>query len=234
MAETGRLSRALGFVGEPGVGKTAVAALVAGRLDERADVTVHGEAAGLLGDTPGSGAENALGVDWTVYDFDAGVEAIATHADALDAVYVVATPETLETAATYARAADSHGLACSLVVNRFREDARERVRECDGPDLVEYFYEDETIREALGADSAPVLEEWTVEAVLIDALGPETLDPVRAQTALEADETLVDVEVPTRDAGDALVDDYRDAGYRAAYFECNCRCHAGHVLARSP
>ncbi|RQH01778.1 ATP-binding protein [Natrarchaeobius oligotrophus] len=211
-------TRHVAFVGDAGVGKTTIAALVAARLAERTRVRVTGEAAQLVGDR-GDRPVGALGLEWTIDDCPPDAEAIGARAERLDAAFVVATPETLESVARYERRASNHDVECFLVVNRFREPARNRLRTFDGPELAEYFYEDEAIRTAVADGNVPTLSEWTVEAILIEALE-------------RGERSIVNVEVEERADADSLVDAFETAGYDAAFFACNCRCHDGHVLAR--
>jgi hypothetical protein len=225
-------TRRIGFVGDAGVGKTAIATLVAARLAARTAVTVIGEAGTFVRDHGGD-TEPPLGIEWIVEDCAPGTDALESHPERLDTVFVVATPETLGSVAAYERVAARHGLECFLVVNRFRESAHDRLRAFDGPELAEYFYTDEGISAALEAGTVPALSDWTVEAILIEALQPDRQDPERARKALDARErSIVNVEVGDRDEAVALAESFERDGYDAAYFECNCRCHDGHVLAR--
>jgi DNA polymerase III delta prime subunit len=225
-------TRHIAFVGDPGVGKTTIAALVAARLAERTRVQVTGEAAQLTDDRD-AGTEGALGIEWTVEDCPSGAEAIGARAEPLDTVFVVATPETLESAAAYERLASQHEIDCFLVVNRFRESARDRLRTFDGPELAEYFHDADEISSAIADGRVPVLLNWTVEAILIEALQPERQGVERALEVLERGErSIVNIEVEERGDADPLIDSFETAGYNAAYFKCNCQCHDGHVLAR--
>ncbi|RQG95791.1 ATP-binding protein [Natrarchaeobius chitinivorans] len=225
-------TRHVAFVGDAGAGKTTIAALVAARLSERTRVHVTGEAAQLVNDRD-EGTDGALGLEWTVDDCPPDAEAIGARAERLDAAFIVATPETLESVARYERRANRHDVDCFLVVNRFRESERDRLRTFDGPELAEYFYDDEAVSTATAADRVPSLSEWTVEAILIEALQPERQPAERALEALECGErSIVNVEVTERADVDSVVDSFETAGFHAAYFECNCKCHDGHVLAR--
>ena len=225
----------IGFVGVSGVGKTTVATLVADRISDRTQVAVLGEAAGIV-DNESAQQPNVspgLGIEWTVVDAKAGPESFNRWADALDTAFVVATPDTLDTVSTYERIANRTDIDLFLIVTRFTEADRERLRAFDGPELAEYFYEDEVITTAMDAGEVPTLEEWTVEAILIEALQPERLDPDTAIGALETrQQSIVNVEITDRQQADALIDTFESAGYRAAYYRCNCRCHDGHVIAR--
>ncbi|XVH33338.1 ATP-binding protein (plasmid) [Haloferacaceae archaeon DSL9] len=225
-------TRHIAFVGDPGVGKTTIAALVAARLAERTRVRVTGEATRLVNDREAN-TDDALGIEWTVEDCPPGVEAIGARAERLDTVFVVATPATLESVVTYEQLASRRGVDCVLVVNRFRESARDRLRTAEGPGLAEYVYDDDEISTAIAEDRVPTLPDWTMEAILIEALQPERQEAERAFESLERGErSMVNVEVEERTDAGPLIDSFEAAGYSAAYFECNCRCHDGHVLAR--
>ncbi|MFC4247803.1 ATP-binding protein [Natribaculum luteum] len=222
----------IAFVGDPGVGKTTIAALVTARLAERTRVQVTGEATQLVTDRDVT-TDGALGVEWTVEDCPSGTKAIGSRAERLDTVFVVATPQTLERVVRYERVASRHDVDWFLLVNRFRESARDRLRTVDGPELAEYFYDDEEISSAIADGRVPVLSDWTVEAILIEAIQPDRQGAERALEALErGEQSIVDVEVEKRGDAAPLIDSFETAGYSAAYFECNCRCHDGHVLAR--
>ncbi len=230
--EDGSETRRIAFVGDPGVGKTTIATLVAARLAERTRVRVIGAPAEL---TTAHDAETdgTLGLEWTVEDCPPGPEAVDARAERLDTVFVVATPETLEGVESYERHARRYELDCFLVVNRFRESARDRLRSFDGPELAEYVYDDGAVSSATGDGRVPTLPGRTVEAILIEALQPERRDAECALEALERGErSIVNVEVEDRADADPLVASFEATGYSAAYFECNCRCHDGHVLAR--
>ncbi len=237
-----RVPYRIGFVGERNAGKTTVASLVADRLSTRTPVvSVVGDAAdvvGIAGTRAGTESDRAcvdgdLGLAWEVHDLDAGVDAFARNAASLDAAFVVTTPDGLDDVAAYARVADERGVDVFTVVTRFGESDRDRLRAFDGPDLAEYFYEDPAIASAIDDGAVPDLDDWTVEAILIEALQPDRDDP---ETALEAlargTRRTVNVEVVDRTTGDDLLERFREAGHHAAYFRCNCRCHDGHVLAR--
>ncbi len=223
-------SRCVGFVGPSAVGKTTVATLLADRLQERSTVRIHGEAATFVDDTHQDGL---LGIEWTVRDCPAGTEAVAASADEFDTVFIVATPATLGRVSAYEQVAAEHGVDCLLVVNRFTEAARDQLRAFEGPALAEYVYENETIPTAIEQGNPPTLEEWTVEAMLIEALQPERTDEESAVEALATgSQQIVNVEVAERSRGDSLVAAFEATGHHAAYLRCNCRCHDGHVLAR--
>jgi len=225
-------TRHIAFVGERDVGKTTIAALVANRLAERTGVRVTGEATQLVNDDK-TGTDDALGIEWTVEDCPPSTKAIETRAEQLDTVFIVATPTTLDRVETYERRANTHGIDCFLVVNRFCESATDRLRTFDGPTLAEYFYDDERVSTAIADGRVPELPERTVESLLIETLQGKRQDPERALEALGCDNrSIVNVEVEERDDAGSLVDSFEAAGYRAAYFECNCQCHDGHVLAR--
>ncbi|ADD07655.1 uncharacterized protein Nmag_4136 (plasmid) [Natrialba magadii ATCC 43099] len=230
--ECGPETRHIAFVGDRGVGKTTVAALVASRLTERTDVRVIGEATQLVTDDAAS-TDDGLGIEWAVEDCPPNPEAIEARAEQVDTVFIVATPATLERVVTYERRARQHDVDCFLVVNRFHESARTQLRTFDGPALAEYVYDDEAISSAIDDSRVPELPEWTVEAILIEALQSERQDTECALEALDCGErSIVNVEVEERADADPLINTFEAAGYSAAYFECNCRCHTGHVLAR--
>jgi hypothetical protein len=224
----------IGFFGPQGAGKTTVATIVAARLTERTNVEVTGEAAGFVsrsgGSTPNVGP---LGVHWTVVDYPAGVAPLETAADALDTAFLVVTPETPDRAAVYERVADRLDVELYLVVNRFKECDRDGLRSVDGPDLAEYFYEDETVGAAMSDGEVPTLGEWTTETILLESLQPDRLDLPDAMAALEReDRSIVNVEVENDASALAAIRSFRENGYAADFFGCNCRCHDGHVLAR--
>ncbi|ELY97009.1 hypothetical protein C482_14599 [Natrialba chahannaoensis JCM 10990] len=222
----------IAFVGEAGVGKTTIAALVAARLTERTRVNIAGEAAKLVDDCDADTGDG-LDMEWVVADCPPGVDAIDARPERLDAVFVVATVESLERVETYERRATRYDVDCFLVLNRFRESARDRLQTFDGPVLAEYVYDNEAIPSAIDEDRVPDLPEWTVEAILIEALQPERQDAECAlETLKRGHRSIVNVEVEERTDADPLVDSFESAGFSAAYFECNCRCHDGHVLAR--
>jgi len=224
--------RRIGFVGPEDVGKTTVAAMVAERLAERTTVEVLGEACALIDQpetswtTPGE-----LGVHWTVVDYPAGTDMIETTGSGLDTVFVVTTPETLDRVASYERVAARLGLDVFLVVNRFTESDRDRLKAFDGPEIAEYFYDDE----AVSAGDVPTRDDWTTEAILLESLQPERLSAPEAIAALGGGRRdVVNVEVESEAAGIGLIRLFRRNGYAADFFRCNCRCHTGHVLARAP
>jgi len=69
--------------------------------------------------------------------------------------------------------------------------------------------------------------------MLIEALQPERTNKHKALDTLETgSQRIVNVEVADQTQGRSLISTFEDAGYRAAYFECNGGCHDGHVLAR--
>ena len=224
----------IGFIGDAGVGKTTVATLVAARLGERTDVSVTGDAAGFVtasGSAADSG-DNALGIGWTVDDCPPGVAAIDARADRLDTVFVVATPETLDSVGRYADRARHHDVDCFVVVNRFRESARDDLRAFEGPPLAEYLYDDTDVSTAMADGQVPLLSDWTLEAILIEALQSDRQPAEQALGALNrGTRSIVNVEVDDRDDAASLLDEFEAAGFPAAYFGCNCRCHDGHVLA---
>lgn len=224
----------IGFVGPEGAGKTTVAAMVADRLSERTDVAVVGEAAELF-EQPSASPERVgpLGVHWTVVDHSPGTDALDTVGDALDTVFVVVTPEMLDRVAAYERVVDQLAVDVFLVVDRFEERHRDRLGEFDGPELAEYFYDDDTVAAAMSDGTVPKVEEWTTEAILLESLQSERLDSAEAMAALERGErSLVNVEVENDASALAVTRLFRENGYAADFFRCNCRCHDGHVLAR--
>ena len=225
----------IGFVGDAGVGKTTVASLVAARLVERASVTVTGEAAEIVSTADASSADNNLGISWTIDDCPSGVEAIDARFDRLDTVFVVVTPETLDTVARYANRARSYDVDCMLVVNRFRKSAKDSLQALEGPTIAEYVHDDADISAAMDGRQLPVLPERTVEAILVEALQPDRQSAKAAVEALASGtRSTVNVEVVDRDDIVSLLDTFEEAGFPAAYFDCNCCCHDGHVLARRP
>jgi hypothetical protein len=225
----------IGFVGPEGAGKTTVAAMVADRLSERTDVAIVGEAATFF-EQPSASPENVgpLGIHWTVVDHSPGPDALETAGNALDTVFVVVTPAMLDRVAAYERVIDRLDSDVFLVVNRFEERHRDRLRNFDGPELAEYFYEDNTVAAAMSDGTVPKLAEWTTEAILLESLQPERLDAAEAMVALEGgDRSIVNVEVGSDASALAVARSFRENGYAADFFRCNCRCHDGHVLARS-
>jgi len=224
----------IGFVGPEGAGKTTVAAMVADRLSERTDVATVGEAATFF-EQPSASPENVgpLGVHWTVVDHPPGTDSLEIAGDALDTVFVVVTPEILDRVAAYERVVDPLDADVFLVVNRFEERHRDRLGEFDGPELAEYFYEDDTVAAAMSDGTVPKVEEWTTEAILMESLQPERLDSAKAMAALECgDRSIVNVEVESDASALAVTRLLRENGYATDFFRCNCRCHDGHVLAR--
>ncbi|WP_199693835.1 hypothetical protein [Halococcus sp. IIIV-5B] len=223
--------RRIGFVGPAGVGKTTIATVVANRLGERTALDVVGEATTRIERSPSAPAElGPLGIHWTVVDAPAGTAALERASETLDTAFVVATPGTLDRVARYERVADRIDLDVFLVVNRFEECHREELGAFDGPDLAEYFYEDETTL----AGTVPEFAGWTTEALLLESLQPERMDGFEAMAALDGGHrSVVNVEVEDEAAALAVVRRFRDGGYAADFFRCNCRCHDGHVIARS-
>ncbi|SEO50872.1 hypothetical protein SAMN05216388_1013108 [Halorientalis persicus] len=225
----------IGFVGPEGVGKTTVATLAADRLTERTAVEITGEAAGFFDQPQVSTMDSGtLGISWAILDYDAGVDVLATAADALDTAFVVATPETLDQVAPYGTVADRHALDTFLVVNRFEEDDRDRLGAFDGLELAEYLYENEIIETAMSAGEIPTLNGWTIETILLEALQSERLPVREAKAALDSGRrSVVNVEVESVASGIGIVRSFRRNGYAADFFRCNCRCHEGHVIART-
>ena len=224
----------IGFVGPEGAGKTTVATMVANRLSERTDVAIVGEAATFF-EQPSASPENVgpLGVHWTVVDHSPGTDSLETAGGALDTVFVVVTPEMLDRVAAYERVIDQPDSDVFLVVNRFEERHRDRLRDFDGSELAEYFYEDDTVAAAMSDGKGPTLEEWTTEAILLESLQPERLDATEAMAALErGHRSIFNVEVESDASALAVARSFRKKGYAADFFRCNCRCHDGHVLAR--
>ena len=225
----------IGFVGPEGAGKTTVATMVADRLSERTDVAVVGEAATFF-EQPSASPENVgpLGIHWTVVDHSPGTDPLESTGDVLDTVFVVVTPGTLDRVAAYERVVDQLDSDVFLVVNRFKECYRDRLRDLGGPELAEYFYEDDTVAVAMSDGKVPTLEEWTTEAILLESLQPERLDAAEAMAALErGHRSIVNVEIESDASALAVARSFRENGYTADFFRCNCRCHDGHVLART-
>ena len=221
--------RRIGFVGPENAGKTTVAAMVAERLAERTAVEVFGEACDLVDQSEASW--KTLGVHWTVVDYPAGTAKFETTGSGLDTVFVVTTPETLDRVATYERVAARLGLDVFLVVNRFTESDRDRLKAFDGPEIAEYFYDDG----AVSAGDVPTLDDWTTEAILLESLQPQRTSAPEAIAALGSGRRdIVNVEVESEAAAVGLIRLLRRTGYAADFFRCNCRCHDGHVLARAP
>ena len=226
----------IGFVGPEGAGKTTVATLVADRLSERTDVAIVGEAASFF-EQPSASPANVgpLGVHWTVVDHSPGTESLETVGDVLDAVFVVVMPEMLDRVAAYECIIDQLDADVFLVVNRFEERHRDRLRDFDGPELAEYFYEDSSVAAAVSDGTVPKLEERTMEAMLLESLQAERLDIAEAMAALERGRrSTVNVEVESDASALAVARSFRENGYATDFFRCNCRCHDGHVLARTP
>jgi hypothetical protein len=225
----------IGFVGPEGAGKTTVAMMVADRLSERTDVAIVGEAATVF-EQPSASPEKVgpLGIHWTVVDHSPGTDALETTGDTLDTVFVVVTPGMLDRVAAYERVVDQFDADVFLVVNRFEECHRNRLRNFDGPELAEYFYEDDTVAAAMSDGTVPTLAKWTTEAILLESLQPERLDSTEAMAGLERGErSIVNVEVESDTSALAVTRLFRKKGYAADFFRCNCRCHDGHVLART-
>jgi adenylate kinase family enzyme len=224
----------IAFVGPAGAGKTTVAALVASRLAERTAVTVAGEAAAYVEQSEASPAEtDSLGLHWEVVDRPSGTAALETTGETLDTAFVVATPETLDRVASYERVADRLGVETFLVVNRFEERHRDLLRKFTGLDLAEYFYEDSTVEAAMAAGTAPTLEEWTTEAILLESLQSERMALLDAMAALDSGQrAIVNVEVESEASAIDAIRSFRANGYSADFLRCNCQCHEGHVVAR--
>lgn len=231
--ETATLNHRIGFVGDSGVGKTTASTLLAARLGERTSVTTTGEAAHIVDQSDHE--DDALGIEWAVEDCDSGVDAVDRRAGHLDTVFIVATPDTLESVEPYTERAHEHDLDCFVVVNRFQESAREELRAFDGPPFAEYIYDSEDVSTAITDGRVPVLPDWTVEAILIEALQPKRQPSDQAIAALKTgSKSVVNVEVSDQREADPLISKFETAGFPAAYFACNCGCHDGHVLARQP
>ncbi|MFC7060132.1 ATP-binding protein [Halovenus salina] len=206
--------------------------MLADRLCERTTVRLHGEAAAFVNDSDRSGR---LETRWQVFDCPPGTAELDARSDNLDTIFIVSTPERLEGVSEYENVASEHDLDSFLIVTRFTESERDRLKAFDGPELAEYFYEDESIQAAMEAGVVPTLDDWTVEAPLMEVLQPERTTEDKALEALETgSQRIVNVEVADQSRGRSLMSTFEDAGYRAAYFECNCQCHSGHVLARRP
>lgn len=226
--------RKIGFVGDSGVGKTMVATVVAARIREEAAFAVHGEASEIVSPETRT-VESGVIDSWVVYDASAGPKGFTEIADEMDVAFVVATPERLDSVRAYEAIASATDTDLFSVINRFSEDDRERLRAFEGPSLAEYFFEREAIRETLVGGNVPQMEEWSVDAILIAALQPEPYEFEDGLAALKCgDQQIVNVEVADSDAAKGALDGFVARGYRAAYYECNCRCHEGHVLAITP
>lgn len=230
-----RTAHRIGFFGESGVGKTTVSSLATERLSERGQVAVLGEASDIVegGPTQQRPTDTGLKIRWTIRDAKAGTAAFKRSSDEIDTAFVVATPDSLASVSAYERIADRTETELFLIVTRFTEADRERVRALDGPAVAEYFYEDEAINAAIAANRAPSLTDWTVEAILIEALQPERLGFDAALTALETRRrSIVNIEVKDEATGAEVLQVFRSRGFLADVFNCNCRCHDGHVIAR--
>ena len=178
-------------------------------------------------------SSSGLEIEWTVVDAAAGTESFERWTNALDTAFIVATPDTLNTVSAYVGIANRADIDLFLIVTRLTDADREQLQAFDGPTLAECFYEDETITTAMNAGEVPALEDWTVEAILVEALQPERLDSDAALKTLETHQrSVVNVEIPDRQQANALIETSENAGYYAAYYRCNCRCHDGHVIAR--
>ena len=223
----------IGVVGDAGVGKTTVATLIAHRFGERTNVTVTGETRQFLEADSSAPEGGLLGVEWILEDLPAGTEAFEDRVGVLDTAFVIATPDRLDSVAAYERVADRTDTDLFLLITRFTEDDRDALRAFEGPELAEYFYEDGGIERAMANGNEPPLDDWTVEAPLMEALAPERVDRERALELLDSgQQSFVNVEVDDSEAATELIEAFEAAGHRAAYFRCNCQCHDGHVLAR--
>lgn len=225
----------IGFVGPDGAGKTTIATMVADRLAERTDVAVVGEAATFFERPPASPEDiGPLGVHWTVVDHPSGTDALETVGDAPDTIFIVVTPEMLHRVAAYERVVAQLNADVFLVVNRFEERHRDRLRDFDGPAIAEHFHENSSIAAAVSDGTIPELGEWTTETLLLESLQPERLDTGEAMAALErGHRSIVNVEVESNASALAVIRLFRKSGYAVDFFRCNCRCHEGHVLART-
>jgi len=75
--------------------------------------------------------------------------------------------------------------------------------------------------------TAPVL------AIPIEALQPERQNAEQTQETLDRGErSIANVEVNDRPDAGSLINSAETTGYSTGYFDYNCRCHDGHVLAR--
>jgi hypothetical protein len=55
-----------------------------------------------------------------------------------------------------------------------------------------------------------------------------------AMTALDRGKrAIVNVEVESDASAIDVIRSFRENGYPADFFRCNCRCHEGHVVART-
>ncbi len=222
------------FVGDPDAGRTTLAALFAGRLAERGDarLRVIGEAASLVDD--GVTAGTGLVPTWTVRDADAGPGALADLAGRVETAFLVVTPEGVAGIEAYERAAERLGVDLAIVGNRFRRGEIDPLREHEGAPVSEYVPPEPGIAGAMARGEGAKLADRTIERLAVDALADEAADRDGALETLDAgtDRTL-DVEVETETEGRRLVRTIRERGHDAGYYRCNCRCHAGHALARS-
>ena len=232
-----QMSHRIGFFGESSVGKTTVSALVADRLSQRGQVTVLGEVSNIVKHDPTHQFPTGTGlkIRWAIRDAKAGTEVFERLTDEIDTAFVVATPDKLDSVPAYEQIAKQTETDLFLIVTRFTEADRERVRAFDGPEVAEYFYENEAVNTAIAANRVPSLTDWTVEAILIEALQPERLGFDAALNALEARQrSVVNIEVDAETTGSKLVRVFRSHGFLADFFNCNCQCHDGHVIARLP
>lgn len=225
----------IGFFGESGVGKTTVSSLVADRLSQRGQVAVSGEVSNIVDSDPTQQFPSAAGLNirWTIRDAKAGTEVFERLIDEIDTAFVVATPDRLDSVPAYEQIAEQTETDLFLIVTRFTEADRERVRAFDGPEVAEYFYESKPISTAIAANRVPCLTDWTVEAILVEALQPERQDFDSALNALETKQrSVVNVEVDGEATGINMLQEFRSLGFLADFFDCNCQCHDGHVIAR--
>lgn len=230
-----RPAHRVGFFGESSVGKTTVSALVADRLSERGQVTVLGEASDIVESDPIQRPSTSTGlkIRWTIQDAEAGITSFEKSGPEVDTAFAIATPDRLDSVSAYERIANQTETDLFLIVTRFTEADRERVRAFDGPELAEYFYEDEAINTAIAANRVPSLTNWAVEAILVEALQPERFDLDAAFTALETKQrSIVNIEVDDEATAAKIVRFLRLNGFLADFLNCNCQCHDGHVIAR--
>jgi hypothetical protein len=219
----------IGVVGEQDVGKTTIATAIATRLRGEARVRVLSEDPTV----PTEGGVDGAGVlpAWTVTDASGGVSAFETCVGNLDCALLVATPDGLDEIGPYRRVAREAGTDLRLVVNRVRERDRERLRAFDGPPIGAYVRKSVSVRGMIENDVGAV-DARASEMIIVRALRAESVDPETGIAALGS-ERIVNIEIEAESDAEAIVQEIRERGHRAAYYRCTCGCHDGHVLAAS-